>query len=571
MSFIASIILKDRIIQVSDSRIVSETENSMIIEDDSAQKLFQLKNNIGLAFCGIQRYGTMTIEKALECFKTAENLNLPPVQLADKLRDHLAEYWGNIGKGVFCFHLCGYYQGRPFNIRRFNPLPPAHLINEAHNPAPPFTLFINGADDESIARALSGLRAPHFTRIPAVDTLNHLIDITFLVIDRVPCCGGDAQVQIITPNGVADFKSVRKPPLRVVHGMIREGTYGLKVSGDGEIYSSTIRTGEETDKTYVAMVPPNYLQVWSEVGGISKKQLEIAAHPGGGGGGIDFYRDDNFAGTIQVDSSGFFISAIGSNLKLSAANVIVTDNLVPDTHLTGQIGTAIAVWDYVRAANIVSADLCFKEEVCPVCEQPFIKGDIIVLLVKAVQPGHMTATIPIHDRCKDTSKTLTFEVQETETRYRLDDSGEVIAYSVPAYIEEDIEVIRLKEGYSLDEITGQFRKKAFVTDVAREGYSARFKSIYDDAGRLLPPAKREVVFCDELTGREVELSSILKPVEVFPERPATKDEAVEVVTVRRRRPVMKTVTVEVGGVAGAESPTTETSAEASAEPDPNPA
>lgn len=42
------------------------------------------------------------------------------------------------------------------------------------------------------------------------------------------------------------------------------------------------------------------------------------------------------------------------------------------------------------------------------------------------------------------------------------------------------------------------------------------------------------------------MSAILDPVEVFPERPATQEESTEVVTVTRRKPVMKTITVEIG-------------------------
>lgn len=213
MSFIASIILKDRIIQVSDSRVVSETGDSTIIESDHAQKLFRLKENVGLAYCGVQRYGAITIEGALESFKTTGDLNLPPALLADKLRSHLADYWGGIGKGVFCVHLSGYHQGRPFSLIRFNPLPPADLVDHLHAPIPPWVLRINGSDDESIASALSGIRAPYFTEISPVQTLNHLVDIISIVIDRIDCCGGDVQVQIIVPDRIVDFKATKNQVL----------------------------------------------------------------------------------------------------------------------------------------------------------------------------------------------------------------------------------------------------------------------------------------------------------------------------------------------------------------------
>lgn len=209
MSFIASIILQDRIIQVSDSRAVSEIGNSITVEDDNRRKLFQLKDNIGIAYCGVQEYGILNMERALERFKTTENLNLPPVQLADKLRDYLAEYWRPISKGLFCFQMGGYYQGRPFGLARYNPIPPAHLLDQAHAPMKLWVMQYIGSNMKSVSKALSGMKVPPFNQIPPAQVVNYLVDIVFTVIELVPSCGGDVQAQIITPSGITDFRAPR--------------------------------------------------------------------------------------------------------------------------------------------------------------------------------------------------------------------------------------------------------------------------------------------------------------------------------------------------------------------------
>ncbi|OPX84572.1 MAG: hypothetical protein A4E53_03864 [Pelotomaculum sp. PtaB.Bin104] len=153
------------------------------------------------------------MDNALDDFKKTADFNLPPAQLADRLRDYLSDYWKDSPNKTFCFHLCGYYQGQPFFTRRFNPLPPSRLIEEAHHMVEPYTVCIDGADNESIAQALVGIRAPRFAKIPPVQTLNHLVDIVSIVIDNVDCCGGDIQTQIILPDRVVDFKATRNSVL----------------------------------------------------------------------------------------------------------------------------------------------------------------------------------------------------------------------------------------------------------------------------------------------------------------------------------------------------------------------
>lgn len=107
--------------------------------------------------------------------------------------------------------------------------------------------------------------------------------------------------------------------LRTHIGQYATGKYGAKVI-NGEVYSTLFRTGAETDLTYIALVPPNLLQVWSNVGGVAKLQLEIAAAiSGGGGGGVDFYVDDTLTGQT---------SAIANNLRISSATSAVQLSLI---------------------------------------------------------------------------------------------------------------------------------------------------------------------------------------------------------------------------------------------------
>ncbi len=79
--------------------------------------------------------------------------------------------------------------------------------------------------------------------------------------------------------------------LRVQIGEHALNNYGLKVIG-GEIYSSLIRSGAEGGKTFIQFTPPNKLEIYSEIGGVSVKQLEILAASGFGSSGINFFESD---------------------------------------------------------------------------------------------------------------------------------------------------------------------------------------------------------------------------------------------------------------------------------------
>lgn len=77
-------------------------------------------------------------------------------------------------------------------------------------------------------------------------------------------------------------------------GAIRK--YGLKIIG-GEIYSSIMRSGSETDTTYIQFTPPNKLEVYS--GGVLCLKIDASA-----GGEIVFYNGGNATGKISTAVTG---------------------------------------------------------------------------------------------------------------------------------------------------------------------------------------------------------------------------------------------------------------------------
>lgn len=562
MSFIASIVLADRIVQVSDSRVVTGWGEEMQVQIDDAKKLFTLPGGYSLAWAGVHFDPATgrTVEEALERFNCPE---LPPPVFADSLRDHLAAYWEGADEPQFCFHLVGYYRGRPFLLTRFNPPPPPELAGGLNAPILPFELRFNGADDDSVIAALKGVKFPPFRKIPPVQMVNFLVDMVNTVIDQVPCCGGDVQVHVITPGGITDFKAVRKP--RVWRAAYAPGKYGMKVT-QGEIYSTSFQTGAPGEATYITLTPGGTLESYYN----GKQNLGMWA--GQNWGNMIFYEDGVMAGQLYAESTYdplfdyqvkrmFFVWArgdgslclTGPGLDLRSDKIKIGDdltsqiiingkidgNLMPYDPLFSNIGEPSVRWhtgyfDLLRATDLAQGDICFEETICPLCEKSFAPGDTIVLLVRHIDEGFLgTMCVPIHSGCQGISKTLTREIQDTEIKYVLKEDGNIETCRVPKYEEVEEQIYRLKKDFEFDENTGQFKKKALVVPVSKEGYSARL-------------TKRGLKFYDDRTGLEVELSAIQEPVEVFPERPATKEEALELVTVKRRRPVYRTVTVKIG-------------------------
>lgn len=109
--------------------------------------------------------------------------------------------------------------------------------------------------------------------------------------------------------------------------------YGIKII-EGEMYSGIIRTGGESDTTYIQLISPNLLQVFS--GG--KKQMEIDTEVGGR---IQFFNDGTYTGDVRGTGDGkVFIYSTGKIWLLGQTGVDVqyginvsggTKNCIEDT------------------------------------------------------------------------------------------------------------------------------------------------------------------------------------------------------------------------------------------------
>lgn len=351
---------------------------------------------------------------------------------------------------------------------------------------------------------------------------------------------------------------------KVLIGKLPDGSYAGKFVGS-KLYSSMFQTGAETGNTYIALNPDGTLSayyngkqnlgMWAEQNwgnmifyenGVDAGQLYAASEydPIFGDTRRRFVVWSKDTGSLRLYGPGIHLDSDKVRLAQDSSSTIyvtgkIWDGLVPVSDNSGYVGYTNQRWNYggfyiLRAYDLQQADACFLETACPLCEKPFVPGDTIVLLVRHIDEDFLgTMTVPIHSGCQGINKVLTREIQETEERYRLKEDGSIETYRAPKLVEQEDEIHRVKEGYDMDEITGQFKKKALVVQVARDGHTAKQTS-------------RGLKFYNDQTGNEVELFAIQDPVEVFPEWPATKDEAVEVVTVKRSKPVMKTISVTIG-------------------------
>ncbi len=323
-------------------------------------------------------------------------------------------------------------------------------------------------------------------------------------------------------------------PLKVVEGnktaleLWTSNRHGLSGSGGSILFRDT---GVDDDRGYITPINGSIggydgLAIVAEDGDVNEKDLVLYG---------DIVRIAAQTGVIIQPVVGTYSPIYLSGTINLVGNSRINSNLLPLNNGDGSVGNSSYRWEQVRAVNIQSGDLCFAEEICPICGEKFKDGDVIVLLCKTVHEDFGTMTIPMHDKCKDIPATLTMEVPETETRYRFNpEIGDVEPYHVSKFVEQEEEIPRVRDGFELDELTGQFTKKALVVKVAKEGY----------VGKRAETGA--VKFYDELTDQEVPLRSILEPVEVFPERLAAKDETIETVTIKRRRSVIRSISIKVG-------------------------
>lgn len=400
--------------------------------------------------------------------------------------------------------------------------------------------------------------------------------------DSLPAVsGGNIYLATVTPWGIAGYKfppyDPSKPAPAMPWQIPNNATQPVRSHGiGGYIYSSLFRSGTQdaTDYTEIAQGDSPVRVV---KGGKVAAELWTSTRFGlaGGSGGAIVLRNvtvDDMRGYITAYhgqfGDGLLVNAENDNtterdliLKGDAVRVkareVSIDNplgqvamgvvgnfrvygsyggdIEPATNGDGDIGNSSKRWYQVRAINIQSGDLCFSETSCPICGEKFKNGDVIVLLCKTVHEDFGTMTIPMHDRCKDTPAMVTVEVPETETRYRFNpEIGDIEPYQVSKFVDREKETPQVKEGFMLDELTGQFTRKALVVPLAKEGYVGK----RTETG--------VVKFYNESTGKEVPLRSIMEPVEVFPERLATRQEAVGMIMVKRRRPVMRCITINTG-------------------------
>ncbi len=93
-----------------------------------------------------------------------------------------------------------------------------------------------------------------------------------------------------------------------------------------------------------------------------------------------------------------------------------TCGLVPVTDNTYKSGAYGQRWSALYAAVVYQGDSAFTEKTCPKCNQSFVPGDALALMVKTVT-DQATYTIPMHLKCKDKPKvkiSVSIPVEEIE-------------------------------------------------------------------------------------------------------------------------------------------------------------
>lgn len=256
-------------------------------------------------------------------------------------------------------------------------------------------------------------------------------------------------------------------------GAIRK--YGIQVI-NGEIYSSVYRTGAATDTAdyvemsedasghgYFKVVSPTGKKAVQMIGNYSAGRIDIfdAAEVLVGllmaGSNTDFLLYNSYGG-VQIYGLGNSISVgkVTGSLTDGVGISLLKGDLLPLTNGTGNVGQNGNKWSLVRATTITSGDLAFEENTCAICGQPLNPGDTLGLIVKTISDIAGTLTVPIHLDCKDTPATITLEVPEAATEYKLGDTGELEPYIVPAHDYVEMEVIKTRPEFYMDKDTGDF-------------------------------------------------------------------------------------------------------------------
>lgn len=312
-------------------------------------------------------------------------------------------------------------------------------------------------------------------------------------------------------DGVAIYDSEGKLRVKLgswVRELIRR--YGLKIIG-GEIYATTIQSGEEGATSYIRLGSGfEPLEVVED----GKTALTIWSY---GGGMIQIYDTD------LNDMVGQLIAmndAVGQGLRVQARNlsgsardlhldakkltlgatdsIAVSGNfsshLLPIYHDFGLVGTSTRKWSGIYGVIVQSGDLAFEERSCPICGETFKDGDILCLLVKTIDAVHGTMTIPVHEKCKDKSVLLDVQVPESVTTYELNDRGEVESIQEMAFDEVNEEIITINPNYELDKVTGSFKRAMTQENIEIFGEEAVEAGI---------PCSREVALVTDTLNKKI--------------------------------------------------------------------
>lgn len=181
----------------------------------------------------------------------------------------------------------------------------------------------------------------------------------------------------------------------------------------------------------------------------------------------------------DLDGTGLSIDASDGNdsldLKLTGRNIYlmgsaesgsgirfsgIRSNILPHIDLGANIGSSSYRWSLVRARTITSGDLGFEETECAICGERFSDGDILVLMLKTIDEENISLTIPVHDKCKGTPKTIEVQVPVKKKEHRLNPkTGLVEEYFVDDFEEVEEKVYYVKKEFQLDEKTGIFKRK----------------------------------------------------------------------------------------------------------------
>jgi hypothetical protein len=150
-------------------------------------------------------------------------------------------------------------------------------------------------------------------------------------------------------------------------------------------------------------------------------------------------------------------------------------------------GTNVRRWHLVRGVSVVSGDLGFEEQVCPIDGKPFKAGDKLTLLVKAIH-DYGTLCIPIH--WNDTLPRgwkKTFKVPKLIQRYVLDETGIPVPVKVASKIKVAKPVKQLKTGYEFHEDTRSFLQiSTAITPVsAQEALEDQVIEVNEPTGRTV--------------------------------------------------------------------------------------